>query len=230
MVPALILNPQPGETVADIAAAPGSKTTQMAALMNNTGEILANDRSRERMFKLKTNLERLDITNTKFVNKPAEMLWKLFPEKFDKTLADVPCSLEGEFNSNNPKTYEGWSVKKVKKLAKIQQWILRSALSMTKPGGTIVYSTCTLSPEENEGVIDWVLAKEDGAVEVEPVSLAVPNQTQGLLSWEGKEYYPAMLRCIRILPSEEMEGFFIAKLRKLRSTVNALSYIGKRWH
>lgn len=219
MIPALVLAPQPGEKILDITAAPGSKTTQMAMMMGNTGEIVANDISRVRLFKLEANLKIQGVTNVKVVSLPAQRVWRQYPEYFDKTLVDVPCSMEGRFDAHEPKSYAGWSVKKVKSLAKDQKWILRSAVSATKPGGTIVYSTCTISPEENEGVIDWILNKEKGSVKVESIIFSGVKSVQGIEKWYEETYSPEVKKTVRILPSATMEGFFVAKLKKIKSTV-----------
>lgn len=220
MIPALVLAPQPKDMVLDITAAPGSKTTQTAMLMGNSGEIVANDISRVRLFKLEANLKTQGVSNVRVINAPAQKIWQMYPEYFDKTLVDVPCSMEGRFETHEPKTYAGWSVKKVKDLTKEQQWILRSAVSATKPGGTIVYSTCTLSPEENEGVIDWILKKEAGSLRVEPTALPGIQSMQGIEKWGEKVYSPEVKKTVRILPSSTMEGFFVAKLKKTKSTVS----------
>jgi 16S rRNA (cytosine1407-C5)-methyltransferase len=219
MIPPLVLNPQPETSVLDLAAAPGSKTTQMAALMNNTGTILANDSSRERLFKLRANLERLGVTNVTIQNKPGQIIWQKYPEHFDTVLLDAPCSLEGMFRTDDPDTYTHWSQKKVKSLAKQQKWLLRAAVSAAKPGAHIVYSTCTLSPEENEEVIQWIVDKEKESVEILPVDLNIPQLESGLSEWDGSQFTTEMTHTRRIYPSPEMEGFFIALLRKKTSTV-----------
>src|SRR5579864_5496666 len=171
MIPPLLLDPQPYEKILDITAAPGSKTTQIAAIMKNTGEILANDKSHIRNFKLKANLQSQGVTNTQVSQLPGQVIWKKLPEFFDRALVDVPCSMEGRFYTEDPKTYRDWSTIKIKFLEEQQKYILRSAISATKPGGIIVYSTCTLAPEENEGVIDWILKKEKDAIEIEEIFL-----------------------------------------------------------
>jgi len=219
MLPPLVLDPQPGERILDLAAAPGSKTTQIAALMRNTGEIVANDRSKIRLHKLVANLKLQGVTNVRTRLTSGEDLWKRFPEYFDRTLVDAPCSLEGRFEAGNLKSFGDWSLRKVQFLSTIQQHLLRSAVSATKPGGIIVYSTCTLSPEENEQVIDWMLQKEPGVIEVETIELAVPGVQAGMTEWEGKAFAPAVRKAVRLLPSPLMEGFFIAKLRKVQSNV-----------
>ncbi len=260
MIPPLVLQPKPGDKVCDLAAAPGSKTTQMAAMMGNVGEIVANDRSRIRLYKLTANLKQQGATNVRLARWQGELFWKKYPEYFDKTLIDAPCSLEGRFDSADEKSYRDWTVRKVQALGVLQRHLLRSAVSATRPGGVIVYSTCTLAPEENEKVIDWLLDKERGAVEIEPVEIVIASEAKqspsvkeiasshpdpssslrsesgsgsllamtkssaltlqaGIARWERKEFSPHVRETARILPSELMEGFYIARLRKRRSTV-----------
>ncbi len=189
MLPPIILDPKSNEIILDICAAPGSKTSQIAALMQNTGQIIANDNSRIRIYKLEANLKNLGVTNTIIIHSSGQSLWQKYPDYFDKALVDVPCSMEGRFCTLNPKTYRDWSPVKVKILSKLQRFLLRSAFGCTKSGGTIVYSTCTLNTTENEAVVEWLIKKESGRVE--------------LISTQ------------RINPSATMEGFFVAKLRKL---------------
>lgn len=219
MLPPVILDPKPDEKILDITAAPGSKTTQIAALMQNSGEILANDKSRVRLYKLEANLKIQGVTNTQVSCVPGQAIWKKYPEYFDKALVDVPCSLEGTFDCDNPKSYESWSLQKVKSLIQTQRYLLRSAVSATKPGGVIVYSTCTLAPEENEGIIDWILRTEKGALNVEKINLRIGNSMPAVLDWNNKTYDPQIKNTLRVLPSETMEGFFVAKLVKTRSTI-----------
>ncbi len=219
MLPPLILDPKPGDRVLDIAAAPGSKTTQMATMMKNRGEIVANDTSQTRIYRLKANMVLQGATIAHVSRDDGRSIWKRFPEYFDKTLVDVPCSMEGRFYTQDPKTYRDWSVKKVKDLSHLQRWLLRSAISATKPGGTIVYSTCTMSPEENEEVIQWVLEKERGNIVAEPVTLSGLHTDPAVLEWGTKKYDNTLNTSSRIYPTDLMEGFYIAKLKKLRSSV-----------
>lgn len=222
MVPVLALNPQPNEKVLDIAAAPGSKTTQIASLMDNTGEIVANDLSRKRIYRLKDNLEQYGVTNTKVENHAGESFWKRYPEVFRKTLVDVPCSMEGRIQCDDPKSYQDWSPKKIKQLSMLQKYLLRSAISATDVGGTIIYSTCTLSPEENEEVIEWVVKRVNGntpdAISVEQVKLPGLTLQPALDGWKKKSFVHAV-NTSRVTPSVTMEGFFIAKIVKHKSTV-----------
>ncbi len=213
MIPPTVLNPRPGDTVLDACSAPGSKTTQMAALMENTGQIIANDMSRVRLYKLAANIKTLGVTNVTTMHMRAQDLWRKFPNTFDKVLADVPCSLEGRFLTTNPKTFSNWSVKKIKILSDHQKHILRSAISSAAPGATIVYSTCTLSPEENEEVVDWIL-KKDPSVSLQNISLDGLSGVPAIMEWKGKTYDPSVAKCLRLQPSSEIEGFFIALFEK----------------
>ncbi len=216
MIPPLVLSPSENERILDLTAAPGSKTSQIAAMMKNMGQIVANDKSKIRLYKLAANLTLLGVTNTQILNKLGQTLWQEYSNYFDKSLVDVPCSMEGRFLIDYPKSYNNWSVKKIKELVQTQRFLLRSAISATKPGGVIVYSTCTLSPEENEGVIDWILTREKGAVELEEISIDLPERYPSLTEWNNRIYNPTVTKCLRILPSEYMEGFFIAKLRRIQ--------------
>lgn len=214
MIPPLVLAPLPNERILDICAAPGSKTTQMAMMMNNTGEIVANDSSHIRIYKLKANLALQGVTNVSVHKGPGQTIWQKYPEYFDRVLVDVPCSMEGRIHFSDPKSYTFWSPGKVRELVQIQRFLLKAAISACKPGGTIVYSTCTLSPEENEGVIDWILEKQPH-VSIDNFQLTNVPFLQGKRVWKEKTYHESVQETKRILPSMEFEGFYIAKLKKL---------------
>ncbi len=219
MIPPLVLDPKPEEIVLDMTAAPGSKTTQIAALMQNTGTLIANDKSRIRNFRLSANLALQGVTNAQVLSQPGEFLWKKYPEYFDRALVDVPCSMEGRFFVEDPKTFQDWTPGKVKQLAEMQKWLLRSAISTTRPGGTIVYSTCTLSPEENEEVINWILKKEGAAIDLDDIHIENLPMEQGLTQYKNKLFDKRLSKTVRIYPSGDMEGFFIAKIRKISSNI-----------
>jgi len=212
MIPALILSPTGQDYVLDMAAAPGSKTSQLAALMGNEGLIIASDSSPDRLFKLKANLARLSVLNTHTMKAQGEFLWRKYPDYFDRVLLDAPCSLEGTFHQGDPRTFSTWSPKKVGFLANKQKHLLRSAVACTKPGGIIVYSTCTISPEENEAVVDWVLNREPGKVRLEPVTLPGVPLIPGLTQWKNKQFHPDLQVTARVVPSPQFEAFYIAKL------------------
>lgn len=215
MLPPLILDPLTNEKVLDLTAAPGSKTTQLAALMNNSGKILANDRHLIRLEKLKYNLKKQGVTNTEVKSLQGQEVGKRYPNTFDKTLLDAPCSLEGTFSIHNPKSYQNWSEDLIQALSLRQKDLLYSAYLATKPGGTIVYSTCTLSPEENEEVVDWLLTKTAGKTKLETITLPIPQSVPGFDKSAKNIFDPSLTNTLRVFPSELMEGFYLAKIKKL---------------
>lgn len=214
MLPVLILDPKGEDIVLDMAAAPGSKTTQIATLLHNKGKIFANDISRERLFKLRAIIKQQGVTNTEIMTLPGEKIWQELPDYFDKVLLDAPCSMEGRFQADEVASYDHWSPKKVKELSHRQRYLLWSAVSTTKVGGTIVYSTCTLSPEENEEVVNFVVEKAQGSVSIEKIEIEGVPAKNGLTSWKKKIFLPELSNTMRILPQKNYEGFYVAKLRK----------------
>lgn len=212
MLPVLVLDPRPGERVMDMCAAPGSKTTQIAALMKNQGEIVAIDSVRPRFYRLKAVLA---LTGAEIVRaKCLDAARFRSHELFDRILVDVPCSSESRFKASDPKTFGYWSPRKIKEMAHKQKGILLNACRFLKPGGTLVYSTCTFAPEENEAVIDWVLRKLPDQMKLLPVELPGVSRYSSLPQWESRRYDPIVQHCFRVRPSEMMEGFFIAKLTR----------------
>ena len=207
MIPPIVLNPIKNEKVLDLTAAPGSKTTQMAAMMHNEGYILANELDTLRCERLKFNVEKQGADIIEVNNGRGEVIGKKYEEYFDKVLLDAPCSGEGRFLANDHKTYRNWSEKTVNELSKLQKKLLKSAYQAVKQNGEIVYSTCTLNRDENEKVLEWAL--EELNVKMLDIKLDVKNK--GNIFSQNEEINKA----IRILPSKETEGFFIAKLKKL---------------
>ena len=212
MLVPLILGPCPGERILDLCSAPGSKTAQIAAMMDNQGEIICVEAVRERFYKLKSVISLLGVQNTKLKLLDGRR-FKDF-ELFDKILVDAPCSCEGLFHASLPKTFAYWSPRKIREMARKQKGLLFNAARLLRKGGTLVYSTCTFSPEENEEVIDWLLRKSK--VKLNLISVGIKDLTSYpcLLSWRDKEMNNEIRKCLRILPTALMDGFFIAKIRK----------------
>jgi len=214
LLPALLLGPLPGEVICDMCAAPGSKTTQIACLMQNKGSILAVDNSKPRFYRLKANLISQGATIVRPLLCDGEAMGRKYPGKFDRILLDGPCSSEGRFSLLESKTFQYWSPKKIKDMVRKQRRLLISAYKALKPGGVLVYSTCTFAPEENEGSLSWLINKVEEAILPEIINLPVKNVMSGLSEWKGKSFHPAVTRAVRILPTDTMEGFFLCKLRK----------------
>jgi NOL1/NOP2/sun family putative RNA methylase len=210
-LPARVLDPQPGERVWDACAAPGSKTTQLAALTGDTGTLVATDNNLGRISALRSNAERLGVTSVAITNEDARhhSLSPFGGQTYDRALVDVPCSCEGTVRKN-PDTLEGWSLDHVRGTAGVQKGILGRAVQVTREGGTVVYSTCTFAPEENEAVLDHVLGAEPCRLcEADLPLEAAPGVTE----WNGEEYDPSVARARRIYPHHnDSGGFFCAKL------------------
>lgn len=258
MVPPVVLEPQAGERVLDLTAAPGSKTSQIAALMERTGELIANDVNKPRFFKLKHNMEQLGVASPPYKGgvdsgetgrrggestgdsdtPPSRLsrdtspsqgedgqwtftlrlehgvgLCKEYPAYFDKILLDAPCSAEARFVEGNAKTFGYWKERKIKEMAYKQRQLLFAAWSALKPGGILVYSTCTFAPEENEVQIARLLDRNDD-VEVLPVSIDTLKSMPCITEWKEKTLHDGVKSTLRIKPDATIEGFYIAKLRK----------------
>ncbi|RME31769.1 RsmB/NOP family class I SAM-dependent RNA methyltransferase [Candidatus Woesearchaeota archaeon] len=208
MIPPVVLAPEPGDVVLDLCAAPGSKTTQLGALMQNEGVLIANDVAASRLTPLGMNVQRCGLKNC-VVTLRAN---KQFAQVFDKVLVDAPCSGTGTIR-RSLRVARMWSPSLVRRMVHDQRGLLRRGYELLKPGGVLVYSTCTLEPEENEGVVSWLLTREPGA-SLEPISLAIKRQP-AVSSWRGEVYDPRVKDCLRILPQDnDTEGFFVARIRK----------------
>lgn len=215
MMSVLALNPQPYEKVLDLCASPGSKTTQIAAKMQNQGTLIANDLKMNRISILASNLEKAGVMNEIVTRNDAIALCARLSKnniKFDRILLDAPCSGEGTLRSS-PKTLLMWNEKVVNNLSRQQKKLLAFALKCLKKGGTLVYSTCTHAPEEDESVIDFAL--KNFPVKVEPISLPLKTRP-GITEWEGESFSIEVKKAHRIYPQDnDSEGFFVCKLTLL---------------
>jgi len=217
MLPVIALDPKPEEIVLDLAAAPGSKSTQISAAMKNTGTIIANDVSLGRIKILAANLERCGASNSIITRKDGIALCLRLKKAgfmFDKILIDAPCSGEGTLRSS-PKTAIMWNPKTIKSLSKLQKSMVSAALDILKFGGTLIYSTCTHAPEENEGVLDYILQNYEN-VKIESVKLPIKCRS-GITEWEDSKYNAQVTKSCRIYPHDnETEGFFVSKIKKIK--------------
>ncbi|MCU4800870.1 RsmB/NOP family class I SAM-dependent RNA methyltransferase [Halobacteria archaeon HArc-gm2] len=230
-VPAEVLAPEPGERVWDACAAPGSKTSQLAALMDDEGVVVATDSNLGRLSALRSNAERLGVTNVAVTHEDARnhSLKPFDGAEYDRALVDVPCSCEGTIRKN-PDALDDWEYDHVKGISGVQKGVLRRAVQATRAGGTVVYSTCTFAPEENEAVLDYVLDAEDCRL----VDFEIPlDSVPGITEWPGgedgaggadgagsdesddgpREFDPSVEKAKRIYPHlNDTGGFFCAKL------------------
>ncbi len=212
-IPVTVLDPQPHEQILDMSAAPGSKSTQIAAAMRNTGLLVANDVSPGRIPSLTGNLDRSGVLNTVVTRLPGQAYGYIATERFDRVLIDAPCSSEGTL-SRSFRTLEIWSESAIKRLSATQRNLIMSAYYSLKPGGVMVYSTCTFAPEENEGTVSYLLKKFPEAI-VEPINLEGLNTQPGFSEWRGEEFNPAVKNILRLFPHEhDGEGFCVARITK----------------
>ena len=205
MLPPLFLDLEQ-DVVLDLCASPGSKTTQMAAIMQNKGVIIANDITYKRLKALRGNLQRCGVMNTVVAKMRGENFWKT-GIKFKKILLDAPCSGTGTMN---PRILQETSERSVRMLSNVQKKLLFSAAKCLDDDGVIVYSTCSLEPEENEENVDFAV-KELG---LKTEKIDFKNGRQPVMEWQGKKFSEEVANAVRIMPNEKNEGFFICKLRK----------------
>ena len=211
MIPPLFLDPKPGELILDMCAAPGSKTSQIAAMMNGDGLLLANDYRGQRIQSLGINLQRSGVTNCIVTLMNGERFSGL---TCDRILVDAPCSGTGTIRKSL-KTLRIWNPKMLKKISNQQKKLLMNAWRNLKQGGVVVYSTCSLEPEENEAVVSWFLNQVDDA-KLEKVELPGLKMGDAILKFEGEVYHPDVAKVCRIWPQDNnTEGFFVAKIRKI---------------
>jgi tRNA (cytosine49-C5)-methyltransferase len=214
MIAPLILAPQPEETVLDLAAAPGGKTLMLAGMMQNTGWLSAVELSRERFFRLRDNLATQGVTNAHTYMTDGRSVGKKCPEMFDRILLDAPCSSEARFKTHEPKSMSFWTIHKVKETSKLQRRLLLSAYDALKPGGKLLYCTCSFSPEENESPLQHLLERHGEHLNTLPLTLPFDNIQKPLTRW-GKEVFDERIQNgVRILPTDTIDGFFLCLLEK----------------
>ena len=202
MLPPIILKPKENEDILDMTAAPGGKTTQIAALTNNKAHITACEMNNIRIEKLKYNVQKQGATNVSILKEDSRRLNDYFA--FDKILLDAPCSGSGTIELENEKTYNGFTEKLLEKTTQSQLTLLKKALKILKPGHEMVYSTCSILQEENEDIISKAI--KGAKVEVVPIEIQgdipkLPCKIEGALCVAPTKYY---------------EGFFVVKLKKIK--------------
>lgn len=210
MTPAQLLPVAPGERVLDLCAAPGGKATELGAKLQGKGLLVANDISNSRAKALLRNLELFGISNSFVTNELPGNLAASFPEYFDKIMVDAPCSGEGMFRKE-PEVAATWDEERPEYFAKLQRDITKNAAAMLKPGGMMLYSTCTFAPVENEGTIGWLL-EQCPELELQEIE-KFEGFSDGNPDWGNRN--PELKKCVRIFPHKmQGEGHFLALLKK----------------
>ena len=210
MLPAIVLDPKPGDRVLDGFAAPGNKTLQIACLVNNGAEIIALEREPARLNVLDFNIRKFGM------NVSAKKIdFQKFKDRagFNRILIDAPCSSEGLVRKSMDGLKE-WSQKKVLNMSKRQKKAIVKGFDLLAPKGTMVYSTCSLSPEEDEEVIEHLIT-ERPETKVEKIEIAGVNASAGLSSYDGTGYDSSIRNCVRLYPHKwDCQPFFMAKISK----------------
>jgi tRNA (cytosine49-C5)-methyltransferase len=227
MIPPLVLEPKPGDVVLDMCASPGSKTTQIGMYMKNEGILVANDYKYDRIKSLGLNVQRCGLSNCVVTLMMGHLFSKLQQGHkegvFDKILVDAPCSGTGTIRKSL-KTLRIWNPDVVRRIAGQQKQLIDTGFKLLKKGGTLVYSTCTLEPEEDEGIISWLLDKYDGESEesecmkakIEKFELKGLKRSEPIMEFNGVKFNPKVKDCLRIWPQDNnTEGFFVCKIKKV---------------
>ena len=216
-----LLGAKAGSHVLDLCAAPGNKTAQISMIVGEAGLVVANDLSKSRIGVVHGTMDRLGLSNVMTTAHDA----RHFPIPamgFDAVLADVPCSCEGT-SRKYPEILRKSNEAERVRLVNVQKQILARAIQCVKPGGRVVYATCTYAPEENEGVVNWALNHAPSGIKVQLIDASVPGFTvrPGLTSWNGETYDSSLSLCARIWPHEnDSGGFFLAVLERLPDSTN----------
>lgn len=211
MIPPLVLGPKPGEIVLDMCASPGSKSTQIAQYMENSGILVSNDLTTKRIAPLSINLQRCGAYNSVITIMHGASFQRLSLE-FDRILVDAPCSGVGAVRKSL-KTVQMWNPQMVKRLSGTQKALIESAYAKLKKGGTLVYSTCTLEPEEDEGVVSSLLNNHPDA-SCEPIDLPL-KKGKAVMGFGGIRFNEGVKNTLRLWPHDnDTEGFFVAKIAK----------------
>ncbi len=209
-----VLDPQPRDAVLDLAAAPGGKTSHLAALMNNQGLLSAVEAVRPRFFRLLDNLKRLGVTIAKTYMTDGRSVGRKVGERFDRVLLDAPCSSESRFRCDDPSSFANWSLRKIKESARKQTGLITSAFDSLKPGGRLLYATCSFAPEENEAVVNYLLDQYPQSAVIQELPELPCSIQSGLQQFEGKTYAADLLKTIRIVPDTLFSGFYLALIGK----------------
>ncbi len=209
MAAVLALDVQPDMEVLDTCAAPGGKTLLIADILQNSGRLAAVEAVRPRFFKLKGQVEAAGA-KVALYQSDARLLGRKVPARFDRVLVDAPCSSEARFKAGDASTYNHWNMHKIHEVAGKQKAILAAACRTLKPGGTLVYCTCSFAPEENEAQLSAILQKIP-SLHCVPFKAPLPA-VPGLTAWRGSQFHAECVNSLRILPGRETPGLFIAKL------------------
>jgi tRNA (cytosine49-C5)-methyltransferase len=216
LIPALALEPQRRDAILDVCAAPGGKAAHIAALVENDCELWLNDLIKPRLERLREVVATFGLRPAQITDIPGQYLDKMIDRSFDRILLDAQCSGEGRIDLRRGDALALWSTARIQHCGRLQQRMLVSAFKLLEPGGTLVYSTCTLAPEENEAPVSHLLTHHADA-RLAPIDVPLEQARVALRSWGGQTFHPDLQHARRIMPDALMEAFFVAKVVKRQS-------------
>lgn len=212
LLPVLALEPEQGMVILDVCAAPGGKATHIASRTSNSAELWLNDLNRGRSRRMQRVMAWQHAHYRSVTCYPGQYIDRSLSPVFDRVLLDAQCSGEGRIDLGRPKAMQYWSLNRVRRYSRLQQRMLVSSFRLLKPGGILVYSTCTLSPEENEAPVDH-LVRHFGA-EVEEIDVPDKLRAPRVQCWSGRRFHPTLAHAVRVAPGGHFEPFFVCRLRK----------------
>ena len=184
----------------------------MAALMDNRGKLSVVEPIKPRMYRLAANLKRLGVSISKIYLMDGRKVGRKVPDRFDCVMLDAPCSSDSRIRVDDPESWKYWSPRKVKEQSRKQRGLIISAYQSLKPGGVMLYCTCSFSPEENEAVVTHLLESTDASLA--EIEMPFDNWTPGFDSFQGNDFDPSVRLTRRVLPNGEYDAFYLAKITK----------------
>lgn len=214
-LPVRFLDARPGQNIIDLCAAPGSKTSQIATAMRNQGCLYANDLAGKRMTPLAARLDAMLVSHAVLYNMAAERLPHVLPPVFDRVLADVPCSGLGHNDTLDESRWRYETAKNPASQYQLQYRILMTGCRLLKVGGKIVYSTCSLNPDENESVVDELISRYPFMKIADTTPISGIHFRPGITQYDGRSFSPDLAKTLRVTPWEnDTQGFYVAVLEK----------------
>lgn len=209
-----VLDPQPEQWNLDLASAPGGKASHMAAMMDDRGKLSVVEPVKPRMYRLAANLKRLGVTISKTYLMDGRKVGRKVPDRFDCIMLDAPCSSDSRIRLDNPDSWKFWSERKVREQSRKQKGLIVSAFEALKPGGTLLYCTCSFSPEENEAIVAHLLQATEGEAQPQAIEMPFDNWSEGMTSFRKLDFDASVKLSRRVLPNELYDAFFLAKFKK----------------
>jgi 16S rRNA (cytosine1407-C5)-methyltransferase len=213
LVPVLALDPRPGQAIFDVSAAPGGKAAHIASIVGGEAELWLNDAIKSRLVRLHEVVKTHRVEPHRITSFPAQYVDKFVDRRFDRILLDAQCTGEGRVNLRRPNALQFWSTKRINEYSRLQQRMLMASFKLLEPGGVVVYSTCTIAPEENEAPVSHLLEHRPEA-RLEPIGVEVPEARPALRRWGERQFHREIANAVRVYPTEFMEPFFVARIRK----------------